>query len=65
VSAQVSKHLTLIADIGATNMRLALFGGDRVVGHVQVHASNQHSSIREAIRAYTSQNTCHSPVAAV
>ena len=33
-------------------MRLALFDGDCVVGHVRVQASNQHSSIQEAIGTY-------------
>ena len=61
MTAQVSKHLSLIADIGATNMRLALFDGDdRVVGHVQIQASNQHSSIQEAIGAYLAE---HLPLA--
>src|SRR6476660_3826025 len=36
-------------------MRLALFDGDRVVGQVQVQASNQHSSIQEAIGTYLAE----------
>lgn len=42
----------LIGDIGATNVRFALVGGDGAVQRVRVLACDHHATIEEAIRHY-------------
>ena len=49
--AAVYQQLSLLADVGATNIRLALLDGQRV-SQVRVVASERYSSIREVLATY-------------
>jgi len=59
MTAQIPGHLALVADVGATYIRLAVFDNDRI-SHVQVRASKEFPSIQDAIRAYLAE---HLPLA--
>ena len=59
MTAQIPGHLALVADVGATNIRLAVFDDDRI-SHVQVRASKEFSSIQDAIGTYLAE---HLPLA--
>lgn len=56
--------IRLVGDIGATNARFALYGGERRITHIRVIPVDSYPSLREAVEAYLRAEAVHEPLGA-